>query len=87
MEGAAGCLDGFSLFWWEWSWRSASTAGPGPRAEVPPPALGGRSELWPEFIYLRIVKGSPPTPAYGDISVGRADRETGGLRSVAHQDE
>src|SRR4029450_963626 len=29
------------------------------------PALRGRSELSPEFIYQRIVRGSPPMPAYG----------------------
>jgi mono/diheme cytochrome c family protein len=29
------------------------------------PALRGRSELSPEFIYQRIVRGAPPMPAYG----------------------
>jgi mono/diheme cytochrome c family protein len=29
------------------------------------PALRGRNELSPEFIYQRIVRGSPPMPAYG----------------------
>jgi mono/diheme cytochrome c family protein len=27
--------------------------------------LRGRNELSPEFIYQRIVRGSPPMPAYG----------------------
>ena len=29
------------------------------------PALRGRSELSPEFIYQCIVRGAPPMPAYG----------------------
>ncbi|HKW95589.1 MAG TPA: cytochrome c [Methylomirabilota bacterium] len=29
------------------------------------PALRGRSELSPEFIYQRIVRGAPPMPAFG----------------------
>ena len=31
------------------------------------PALRGRNELSPEFIYQRIVRGAPPMPAYGTI--------------------
>jgi mono/diheme cytochrome c family protein len=29
------------------------------------PALRGRGELPPEFIYQRIARGAPPMPAYG----------------------
>lgn len=31
------------------------------------PALRGRDDLSPEFIYQRIAKGMPPMPAYGTV--------------------